>query len=109
MQRMVITEEQDEDFITKISLAIINLNEISDANHARLIKATIWTWTKSLDFEVLDRPKVENMVEVKFLNLTQSNFDKLKEHFPNLHIRLVEMYSSELIAEYDKSDRESKP
>jgi hypothetical protein len=105
-QKIVTTEEREEEFIKKLSLAIINRNEISDENYARLIKATKYAWN-SLNFENLDRPKVENMVDTKFLSFTQSNFDKLKEHFPNLHIRLAVKHSSTLIAKYDEMSFES--
>jgi hypothetical protein len=100
-QKIITTEEREEEFIKKFSLAIINRNEISDENYALLINATKYSWN-SLNFEDLGRSKVENMVETKFLNLTQSNFEKLKEHFPHMHIRLVEKHSNELIAEYDE-------
>lgn len=69
-------------------------------SYISLLKATPYRWD-SLNFEHLDKNKVQWMVKTNFLNLTPSNFTKLKEHFPDEHIRLIENQQNKLFSIFD--------
>ena len=94
-------KEQQEETIKAFSLKIIYCNELNYESYISLIKSTPYTWT-SLNFEHLDEDKVKRMVDTCFLNLTTDNFNKLKDNFPNEHIKLIEKHQDKLFSVFDE-------
>jgi hypothetical protein len=94
--------KKSEEFIKKISSALILCLEISDRSFEFLMKSIPYSYNK-LAFENLSDNKVNWMIISRFLNLTADNFNLLKEHFSGKHIDLLKQYPHEFIenqAEY---------
>ena len=101
-------KEQTEETIKAFSLVVINCNELILDSYMALLKSTSYNWNR-LSFEQLSVDKVKHMVETNFLNLTESNFNKLKEKFPNEHIKLIERQQDTFFSKFkeftlDKDD-----
>lgn len=63
-------------------------NDISDETYKKLINSCYFIYNK-LNFENLNEDKVIQL-SLKTLTTTKSNYDLLREHFPNNHITLIE-------------------
>ncbi|MDY3324566.1 hypothetical protein PG637_02625 [Riemerella anatipestifer] len=63
-------------------------NEISNESYLRLFENSIYK-CNALSFENLDKDKVGYLTKT-ILQTTKENYDLLKEHFKNLHIKLLE-------------------
>ncbi len=87
--------KEDEVFEESILLC----NEISDEAYINYLSSCYFTYNK-LNFEELNEDKVVALAN-KILNTTKSNFDLLKEHFPNNHIKLIERDYKEFIKNID--------
>ncbi|MDX6191614.1 hypothetical protein SGQ83_19830 [Flavobacterium sp. Fl-318] len=74
-------------------------NEISYEIYKKLISSSRYRYNK-LEFENLDEDKVVNLVN-RILNTTKSNYDLLREHFPNNHITLIERDYNKFIEKVD--------
>lgn len=83
--------KEDEEF-EKI---LIKCNDISDEAYNEILNSTYFSWN-NLGFESLNLEKVKNLL-IKKLNTTKSNYERLKEHFPDNHIRLIEKNFSRFI------------
>ncbi|MDH6357345.1 hypothetical protein [Parabacteroides sp. PF5-9] len=92
---------RSEETIKSFSLKIINCNDLQYENYISILKSTPYVWN-SLNFEDLDEEKIKWMVDTSFLTLTVYNFNKLKEHFPKEHIKLVEKQQSKLLPIFDE-------
>ncbi len=97
------TEKDIESFIIKL----IKCNELTYESYSNLIRSTHYTWN-AIGFEVLDSDKVKWLIRNKKLNLTESNYDKLKENYPNSHITLIEVKQSNFLSKWDKLDLDLK-
>lgn len=75
--------------------SLIKCNDISDEAYNEILNSTYFSWN-SLGFESLNLEKVKNLLAKK-LNTTKDNYERLKEHFPNNHIRLIEKNFSKFI------------
>ena len=93
--------KQTEEVIKSFSLKIINCNELNYKSYIHLLKSIPYKNWNSLNFEHLDENKVKWMVDTNFLTFTVSNFNKLKESFPNEHIKLIEKQQSKLFTLFD--------
>ncbi|WP_338731528.1 hypothetical protein [Mangrovimonas cancribranchiae] len=96
-------EDRDSDYIKTISKMLLLTNEISDEAFSKIIKSIPYKYN-SLGFENLSSNKVGFMIEDRFLNLTTSNYNLLKLHFPHKHINLIEKFINEFlttVSEYD--------
>lgn len=94
-------KEKSEEVIKTFSLKVIGCNELRYESYIKLLTATPYKWN-SLNFEQLDKDKVEWMVNTVFLSLSVSNFNKLKENFPNEHIKLIEKQQEKLVSVWDE-------
>lgn len=63
-------------------------NEISNESYLKLFENSIYK-RNTLSFENLDKDKVGYLTKT-ILQTTKENYDLLKEHFKNLHIKLLE-------------------
>lgn len=63
-------------------------NEISSESYRNIFKSSIYT-RDVLSFENLDEDKITYLID-KILTTTKSNYDLLREYFPNNHISLIE-------------------
>lgn len=94
-------KEKSEEVIKAFSLKVVNCNELRFESYAKLLVATPYIWS-SLSFEKLDKDKVEWLVNYSFLSLSVSNLNKLKENFPNEHIKIVEKQQEKLFSVWDE-------
>lgn len=77
---------KEEDKVFEKSMLICN--EISDEIYKKLIKSCFFIYNK-LEFENLNEDKAVYLSN-KILTTTKSNYDLLREMFPNNHITLIE-------------------
>lgn len=94
-------KEKSEEVIKTFSLKVIGCNELRYESYIKLLIATPYKWN-SLNFEQLDKDKVEWMVNTVFLSLSVSNFNKLKENFPNEQIKLIERQQEKMFSVWDE-------
>ena len=100
--------KKTEEFITTFSIKLIYCNDLSLDSYVNLIKKVPYTWG-SLSFENLDYDKIEWMViEKKILSLSTKNFNKLKEHFSDLHITLIENNQNIFLIKFDQYSLDKK-
>lgn len=69
-------------------LKILQCNSISDESYKMLLKASIYT-RDSFNYVALNEEKI-NYLLTNILTTTKSNYDFLKDNFPNKHIQLAE-------------------
>jgi len=89
--------EISEELAKKISKDIVLCNELSDNSYAQILKSIPYVYN-SLSFEDLSTEKVSIMVNSDFLNLTESNFEILKDSFSPLQISLLEKNIREFLS-----------
>lgn len=92
---------QTEEVIKSFSLKVINCNHLEYDSYVKLMESIPQYWD-NLNFEVLNNDKVIWMVNNNFLNLTESNFSKLRDAFPNEHIKLIENQQDKLFSIWDE-------
>lgn len=76
--------KENKDF----EISLIRCNELSNDSYNTLLDSTYHYWN-SFDFEALDIEKVISLLNKK-LSVSKNNYDKLKEYYPNNHIKLIE-------------------
>lgn len=69
-------------------ISLILCNGILDENYNKLLNSCFFSWN-GLNFESLSINKVDFLINKK-LNITKANYDLLKKHFKNSHIKLLE-------------------
>ncbi len=87
------------DKVNSFSSKLILCNELSDESYKELIKSLPYVW-HSADIENLNYEKAESLIKENKLTLTVKNIDKLKTHFSNLHIGLIERKITELLSNF---------
>lgn len=96
------TSETDA-YIKKISKKLILCNEILDSSFPKLIKSIPFSYNE-LDFDALSENKVDSMVKSWFLNLTISNYNRLKSRFPNQHLLLIGKHIHKFLEDFKDYD-----
>lgn len=71
-----------------LEIKLIKCKELSDTSYNYLLDSTYHTWN-NIGFENLNVEKVVYLLNKK-LNTTKENYNRLREYFPNNHIRLIE-------------------
>lgn len=71
-----------------LEINLIKCKELSDASYNYLLDSTYHNWN-NIGFENLNVEKIVYLLNKK-LNTTKENYNRLKEHFPNNHIKLIE-------------------
>jgi len=89
--KLNVGTKRTDEFIEKISLALILCVKISDNSFRFLMKSVPYTWNR-LNFENLSKNKINWMVSNRFLTLTSNNYNLLKEHFYGKHTDLLMQY-----------------
>lgn len=79
----ILLKKEDEDFET----SLIKCNQLSDVSYNNLLGSTYYNWNR-IGFESLNIEKVICLLDKK-LNTTKENYNRLKEYFPNNHIKLI--------------------
>lgn len=93
---MTLAGEYSEDFYKSISKSILLSEEIKIEAYRKLINSTGYVYS-SLNFNSLSEDKVEALINKPILSLSEDNFTKLKNNFPNKHIDLIEKYQNKFI------------
>ena len=90
---------EDDETKKKLSLAIIYCDDLSLESHTKLrtCKSTSWT---GLTLDGLSYDKVESMIESRFILLSVDYYDKAKDNFSDLHVKLVERGFTKYIKAY---------
>ena len=79
---------------------------LNDDAYSYLVKSIHFTRDK-LSFEKLTLSKVKDLIK-EVLNVTNENYELLKEHFANQHINLLEKNPSKFITELEKYSIDSE-
>lgn len=83
--------EESENF----EQSMLMCNDISDDVYTKLINSCKFQWNR-LNIENLSEGKIIGLVDI-ILTTTVSNYESLREHFPNNHITLIEKDFSKFI------------
>lgn len=78
-----------KEFYDNFEYALLKCKELTDEAYLALLNSSCYNYN-SLGFENLNPEKVKMLLDIKKLNLTTSNYDKLRERFPKYHIALIE-------------------
>lgn len=92
-------KERLKDFYDNVEYSLLECREITDKAYTTLLNSSYYNYN-SLGFENLNEEKVKMLLNIKKLNLTASNYDKLKAHFPNQHIILIEQNEDKFIKNF---------
>lgn len=95
----VMPKDGDFDYL-EFRTQLFLCNEISDESYIKLLENSKYT-RSDLKFEDLNPVKVDYLVN-NILLLTEKNYDRLREFFPNNHIRLLEKNFSKFLLEEDE-------
>lgn len=81
----------DNDIRNKFILNLISNNNITDASYGVVMNSipADFELPEDFDFESVNKFKIEKLINVGVIVLTESNFDGLKSIYPNLHINLL--------------------
>lgn len=92
--------EKDVKFLALFVVKLIFRKDLSLESFSNLLKQITYVWN-DLNFENLDFEKVDLMInKKKVLNFSSTNFDRLKEKFPNLHIIFVEKNQDDFLKNF---------
>jgi len=89
-------KDRNEEFIKSFSQKIIYCNDLEFEAYVNLLKSIPYKYN-TIEYEKLDKEKVEWMISNKFITTSTANFDGIKEAFPKLHIKLLEVYENEFV------------
>ncbi|WP_203257747.1 YobI family P-loop NTPase [Hyunsoonleella ulvae] len=90
----------DEDDKRKFALKIIYCDDLTLEAHKMLRRLHFSSWIK-LSLDKLSFDKVESMIEEGFISLSLDYYEKLKEDFSDLHIKLLEKDISTFLNKFD--------
>lgn len=99
-------KDKEEEYLKDFSVKLLYNKAQPLESYKELLKSLpneYRSWN-SLGFENLSFEKVQHLVENKYLSFSESNFNKLKEHFSDLHIKLIEKNSVSFYAKMDAFD-----
>lgn len=94
--RIASSSGHTEEFYKSINKSIILSNKLNIEAYKDLIKSTGYIY-HSLEFEDLESEKVQVLIDKSKLTLTEDNYDKLRDVFPEKHIALIENYQSKFM------------
>jgi hypothetical protein len=79
------------------------LNENLQLDSFMAIKESIpYSYNASLDFSNLSSEKIEYMISSKLINLTEYNYNLLREHFDELNIQLIKLNLKQFLVDSSK-------
>lgn len=80
--------------------ALLQNDEISDESYELISKSSPW-WYENLTIEDLSERKVTSLINNAAFNPTPKSLERLKEHFENLAIILIEKYPKKFIEQLE--------
>lgn len=94
--KLEIVPDSDSEIISSFSLELLQNKDLSDESYMHIIKSLPEESDaiSSLTYDDLSNKKVKSLIDKGFITPSESDFDKLKDKFPNLHIDLVEKNES---------------
>lgn len=94
--KLSVVNEKDEDLIKKFSLKLIYCDRLELTAYTNILKSIPFKYN-SLHFDKLNKQKIQWMISNRFINLTQSNFERLKTIDVKIAISLIEVYENNFI------------
>lgn len=87
-------------------ISLVKTEELSDDVYSRLLDSTFYYWN-NINFQNLNVEKATILLK-KRLSVTKENYNLLREHFPNNHIKLIEKNFTKFIESIDdfETDKE---
>jgi hypothetical protein len=96
IEKLSIVKEKDEEYIKSFSLKLIYCNELNFTAYTHLLKSIPYRYS-SLQFDRLNKQKIEWMIDFRFITLNQLSFEEIKKIDKKLAIKLVEVYEGEFV------------
>lgn len=93
--------KEDKETKEKLALAIIYCDDLSLESHT-MIRSCLYSSWNLISIEKLSYDKIESMVDSKFIKLSIRHYDTCREHFPDLHITLIERGFATYIKSHDE-------
>lgn len=101
-------DKDDRKLIEKLSSSIILSEEIENENYDLLTKSIPFSFHQTLNFIELSTNKVEILIKNRKLIFKTENYDLIKENFDKLHIKFLENYNEDYLANFDKYSIDEK-
>ena len=89
-------EVDGDDIYGGLLKELLQNNEILDKSYELISKSSPW-WYEDLAMENLSERKVVSLITNDIINPTQNSFEKVKEHFEELSILLIEQHPKKYI------------
>lgn len=99
-------KNKTDEFIKAISLKLIKCKELCFESFKELVKSIPYIYNR-LEIASIDANKVEYMIKIKLLILTNENFVALKENFIGLSSQLIEIHQNNFISKFDDFNLDS--
>ncbi|MNJ85763.1 hypothetical protein D3C87_32420 [compost metagenome] len=93
------SEKAQPDLVTvkKFIIDLIKENQIQDDIYEQLLESIPWAYNRIPELETIDHEKMVLLIDKKTLNLTQENYNVIRENFSgSLHIKLARVHPSVL-------------
>lgn len=72
---------------------LLRENQIQDDLYFQLLKSIPWSYNRIPELETVDHDKMVSLIETKTLNLTEENYNVVRENYSNfLHIKLIRLH-----------------
>lgn len=94
-------KEKDDEYIKAFSLQLIYCDLLDFTAYVKLLKSIPYRYNK-LQFEKLNKEKIEWMIDSRFFTLNQSNFEEIKRIDVRIAIKLIEVYENIFIEKFSE-------
>ncbi|MFB9109283.1 hypothetical protein [Flavobacterium gyeonganense] len=92
-------DQNSEGYIKDFSAELTKCNDLNFDCYIELVGNTTYWWS-NIDINNLEYKKTEWLINNKKLSLSIKNFNRLKEHFSTLHLKLLEKNQSSFIINF---------
>jgi hypothetical protein len=94
--------KENRKLIESLSSSIILSEEIENENYNPITNSIPFSFPQTLNFIELSFEKVEILIKNRRLIFKKENYDLIRENFDKLHIKLLENYSEDYLANFDE-------
>lgn len=94
--------EENRKLIESLSSSIILSEEIKNENYNTLTNSIPFSFPQTLNFIELSYDKVEILIKNRRLIFKKENYDLIKDNFDKLHIKFLENYSEDYLANFNE-------
>lgn len=95
-----VSEKTQPDLSTvkKFIPTLLKENQIKDDIYEQLLSSIPWSYNRIVELETVDHEKMVLLVDQKILNLTEDNYNVLREYYSDsLHIKLIRLHPATFV------------